>query len=141
MQRAASYPKTEADQSRTYALIGSLLLLGLSYVLLLAAPIVSKQLRSFAGGHANLGAIESWLPAACVSGLVLGGGAALMFVLVQIAREVSDRGIPVLISNHATHYTRGIYAPAERHEFPVRRFISCNGQRRIKTAEVLALFS
>lgn len=61
--------------------------------------------------------------------------------LVQIAREVSARGIPVLISNHATHYTRGIYAPAERHEFPVRRFISCNGQRRIKTAEVLALFS
>lgn len=91
MQRAASYSRTEADQSRTYALVGSLLLLGLSYVLLLAAPVVSRQLRTFAGGHTNLGAIESWLPAACVSGLVLGGGAALMFVLVQIAREAERR--------------------------------------------------
>jgi hypothetical protein len=91
MQRAASYSRTEAEQSKTYALIGSLLLLGLSYVLLLAAPVVSRQLRSFAGGHTNLGAIESWLPAACVSGLVLGGGAALMFVLVQIAREAERR--------------------------------------------------
>jgi hypothetical protein len=91
MQRAASYARSEADQSRTYALIGSLLLLGLSYVLLLAAPVVSRQLRTFAGGHTNLGTIESWLPAACVSGLVLGGGAALMFVLVQIAREAERR--------------------------------------------------
>jgi succinate dehydrogenase hydrophobic anchor subunit len=91
MQRAASYSRAEADHSKTYALVGSLLLLGLSYVLLLAAPVVSRQLRTFAGGHTNLGAIESWLPAACVSGLVLGGGAALMFVLVQIAREAERR--------------------------------------------------
>jgi hypothetical protein len=91
MQRAATYSRAEADQSRTYALVGSLLLLGLSYVLLLAAPVVSRQLRTFAGGHTDLGAIESWLPAACVSGLVLGGGAALMFVLVQIAREAERR--------------------------------------------------
>jgi DNA adenine methylase len=61
--------------------------------------------------------------------------------LARVAAELSERGVPVLISNHATEFTRRIYSPAERHVFAVRRFISCNGQRRIKTDEVLALFS
>jgi DNA adenine methylase len=61
--------------------------------------------------------------------------------LARIAVELAGTGVPVLVSNHATEFTQRIYAPAERHVFPVRRFISCNGQRRIKTDEVLALFS
>lgn len=61
--------------------------------------------------------------------------------LADVAADLAKRGVPVLISNHATDFTRRIYGPAERHVFPVRRFISCNGQRRIKTDEVLALFS
>lgn len=60
--------------------------------------------------------------------------------LARTAEELAAHGVPVLVSNHATDFTRRIYAPAERHVFPVRRLISCNGQRRVKTDEVLALF-
>jgi DNA adenine methylase len=61
--------------------------------------------------------------------------------LARAAEELAGRGVPVLVSNHATEFTRRIYAPAKRHVFSVRRLISCNGQRRLKTDEVLALFS
>jgi DNA adenine methylase len=61
--------------------------------------------------------------------------------LARVAAELARAGVPVLVSNHATEFTRRIYAPAERHIFSVRRFISCNGRRRIKTDEVLALFT
>ena len=61
--------------------------------------------------------------------------------LARIAADLAKLGVPVLVSNHATEFTRRIYEPAKRHVFAVRRFISCNGQRRIKTDEVLALFS
>lgn len=63
-------------------------------------------------------------------------------LLAEIATQAADRGIPVLISNHKTETTDRYYRPATRRDyFQVRRFISCNGEKREDVREVLALFS
>jgi DNA adenine methylase len=62
--------------------------------------------------------------------------------LVDSAKQVAAKGIPVLISNHKTEFTDKIYEPAKQHSyFMVRRFISCNGSKRKSAGEVLALFA
>ena len=62
--------------------------------------------------------------------------------LAQLAEETARRGIPVLISNHNTRFTQQTYHMAtHRDTFQVRRYISCNGERRQNAGEVLALFS
>lgn len=62
--------------------------------------------------------------------------------LAQAAQEAADRGIPVLLSNHDTPFTRAIYAQASTIEaFPVQRFISAKGDQREKAGELLSLFS
>ena len=90
MQRTASYPAVP-EQPRTLAIAGSLLLVSLSYVLLLAAPVISRHFGAFALGQGGLKTLESWLPLACGAGLVLGGASALVFVLTQITREAQRR--------------------------------------------------
>ncbi len=60
--------------------------------------------------------------------------------LAELAKELAQKGIPVLISNHATKFTRDIYADSEYEIFSVRRFISCNGKKRQKIDEILALY-
>ncbi len=61
--------------------------------------------------------------------------------LAELAAETAARGIPVLISNHDTPFTREAYARAtELDSFPVHRSISCNGARRQAARELLALF-
>ena len=61
--------------------------------------------------------------------------------LAELAAETAARGIPVLISNHDTPFTRKAYAAAtELDSFPVHRSISCNGARREAARELLALF-
>jgi len=61
--------------------------------------------------------------------------------LAELAAETAARGIPVLISNHDTPFTREAYAnAAELDSFPVHRSISCNGARREAARELLALF-
>jgi DNA adenine methylase len=60
--------------------------------------------------------------------------------LVQLAVELSQRGIPVLISNHDTDFTNSVYKMAKITRLQVRRFISCDGANRSKVGEVLALF-
>lgn len=61
--------------------------------------------------------------------------------LATLAEELATRGIPVIISNHDTPFTRTAYAKATRAEyFPVQRFISCDGANRNKVDEVLAIF-
>lgn len=61
--------------------------------------------------------------------------------LAELAQACAQRGIPVLISNHNTAYTRKIYQPATRRKpFQVQRYISCNGEKRNSAGEVLALF-
>jgi DNA adenine methylase len=60
--------------------------------------------------------------------------------LAKLARELADRGVPVLISNHDTKFTLDAYKSASINQFDVQRFISCNGDNRGKAGEVLALF-
>lgn len=51
------------------------------------------------------------------------------------------RGIPVLISNHETEFTNNIYHKANLSRIQVSRFISQNGSRRGKVAELLATYT
>ncbi len=60
--------------------------------------------------------------------------------LAQLAEETAARGIPVIISNHLTEFTREIYKNAQLSTFSVRRSISCKGDQREQASEVLALF-
>ena len=61
--------------------------------------------------------------------------------LAHLAEQAASRGIPVLISNHNTHFTQQAYqAATQRKTFQVQRYISCNGEKRQNAGEVLALF-
>ncbi len=63
-------------------------------------------------------------------------------LLARLAAETAARGIPVLISNHDTPFTRKAYAAARSLDaFSVHRSISCNTARRQAAGEVLALFA
>ncbi|MET0342425.1 MAG: hypothetical protein ABW252_15580 [Polyangiales bacterium] len=68
-----------------------MLLLGISYLLLTAAPAVSQQLRGVVGSGGSGGAVALWALTLAAVGLLVGGGAALMFVLVQLAADVRRR--------------------------------------------------
>lgn len=62
--------------------------------------------------------------------------------LVQCALKANRDGIPTLISNHFTPFTKELYASAHKKElFSVQRSISQNGKKRNKVEEVLALYS
>ena len=60
--------------------------------------------------------------------------------LATLAEDLSGRGIPVIISNHDTPFTKQAYRKARLTHFDVRRFISRNGNSRGKAQELLALF-
>lgn len=60
--------------------------------------------------------------------------------LAELARQLAGRGVPVLISNHATEFTLSVYQAAKIELFEVQRYISCDGANRGKVKEVLALF-
>jgi len=60
--------------------------------------------------------------------------------LATYAQKLAGRGVPVLISNHATDFTLKAYKSAKIELFDVQRFISCNGSNRGKAGEILALF-
>lgn len=59
----------------------------------------------------------------------------------RAAHAAHKRGIPVLISNHDTDLTRLLYEDASLQSLQVARFISQNGAKRGKVAELLALYS
>lgn len=61
--------------------------------------------------------------------------------LSDLAVRLKEKGIPVLISNHNTPWTRASYASAMIGEFDVQRFISADSANRHKASELLALFS
>lgn len=62
--------------------------------------------------------------------------------LADLAEQARQKGVPVLISNHNTTFTRQAYRRAnDIKRFAVRRFISCNGSKRQNAGELLALFS
>ena len=61
--------------------------------------------------------------------------------LADLANEISAKGIPIIISNHNTSFTRKAYDKANKiTKFHVQRFISCNGKKRRTAGELLALF-
>ena len=57
------------------------------------------------------------------------------------AKALQLRGIPVIISNHDTVFTRAIYSQAVVTGFDVQRFISRDAGNRAKAAELLAVFA
>lgn len=62
--------------------------------------------------------------------------------LAEVSRKAANRGVVVIISNHDTPYTRDLYASAsELVGVMVQRNISCNGDRRTKARELIAVFS
>ncbi|MFO7592704.1 MAG: Dam family site-specific DNA-(adenine-N6)-methyltransferase [Pseudomonadota bacterium] len=61
--------------------------------------------------------------------------------LASLSEKAAERGIPVLISNHNTAFAREIYHKARLHRFFVQRNISCDGKKRNKAGELLALYS
>lgn len=61
--------------------------------------------------------------------------------LAEAAAAAARRGVPVLISNHDTKFTHAIYAAAAVVEsLEVQRYISCQGHKRQKVGELLALY-
>ncbi|OOE65663.1 adenine-specific DNA-methyltransferase [Salinivibrio kushneri] len=63
-------------------------------------------------------------------------------LLAEQAEQASvSQGVPVLISNHDTPYTRRLYRGASFNVVKVKRTISRNGQGRNKVDELLALFA
>ena len=60
--------------------------------------------------------------------------------LAELASEISQQGIPVIISNHNTKFTRQAYAGAKFKKFTVQRYISCDSKNRNKAKELLAIF-
>jgi DNA adenine methylase len=61
--------------------------------------------------------------------------------LAEIAKEIAKQGVTVIISNHATEFTKAIYQPAHLIPFAVQRFISCKAAKRNEVTEILAVFS
>ncbi len=61
-------------------------------------------------------------------------------LLAELAEGLSERGIPVLISNHDTPFVQLAYKKALLSSFEVRRSISCKADQRGRVKEVLALF-
>jgi len=67
-------------------------------------------------------------------------GAKEQIRLAELARELQARGIPVVISNHDTEFTRSIYEGATIESFGVQRNISRDGKNRVQAPELLATF-
>lgn len=62
-------------------------------------------------------------------------------LLAAQAEILANKGIPVIISNHDTAFTRQIYRHANLHTIQVKRLISCKVNERKKVAELIAVFS
>ncbi|KTD62670.1 Dam family site-specific DNA-(adenine-N6)-methyltransferase [Legionella shakespearei] len=60
--------------------------------------------------------------------------------LAELARETAAKGIPVIISNHDTEFTRQHYHGAEIKSFRVSRMINCQGDLRQPVNELVAVF-
>jgi DNA adenine methylase len=60
--------------------------------------------------------------------------------LAAYAKKLTEQGIPVIISNHNTEFTRAIYSEAKLTSFDVQRFISSDFSNRNKAAELIAVY-
>jgi DNA adenine methylase len=70
-----------------------------------------------------------------------GFGSKEQEILANAAYSLKKRGIPVVISNHDTAFTRAMYSSANIHAFDVQRFISRDVNNRGKAAELIAVFA
>lgn len=72
-----------------------------------------------------------------------GGGFTLVQqeALAERAKQAQAHGVPVLISNHDTEFTRTIYQGAALTSIKVQRSIGQNAHSRVKVNELLALFA
>ena len=61
--------------------------------------------------------------------------------LAELAGDLSDRGVRVIISNHNTPEIRNLYKQAKITRFEVPRFISQDTSNRNKASEILAIFN
>ena len=61
-------------------------------------------------------------------------------LFAERAKQAQARGVPVLISNHDTPFTRQIYQGARFKSIKVQRSIGQNATSRVKVDELLALF-
>jgi len=61
-------------------------------------------------------------------------------VLANSAKTLTLSGIPVVISNHDTEFTRLIYEDAKIQSFDVQRFISSDFKNRNKAPELIACY-
>lgn len=61
--------------------------------------------------------------------------------LAELARTTAAKGIPVIISNHDTDFTRHHYQKAEIVSFKVARWINCKANRRQPAKELVAVFN
>lgn len=60
--------------------------------------------------------------------------------LAELAVEMKEQGVPVLISNHDTDFTRKIYQSAQMQSIQVQRSIGQKADSRVKVGELFALF-
>ena len=60
--------------------------------------------------------------------------------LTALAQQTAARGIPVIISNHDTPFTREQYRDSDMQFFSVKRSISCKGNQRKLVNELIAVF-
>lgn len=80
-------------------------------------------------------------PTASFDGYAAGGFSARdQRDMAELCVELSRRGVPVLVSNHDTPFTRDIYKDAEIEAIDVRRSIAAASGSRGKAPEVLASF-
>lgn len=61
--------------------------------------------------------------------------------LAELASKTASIGIPVLISNHDTPFTRYHYRNAQINSFSVPRWINCRADKRQPVKELIAVFS
>ncbi|MBT4963685.1 MAG: Dam family site-specific DNA-(adenine-N6)-methyltransferase [Francisellaceae bacterium] len=58
--------------------------------------------------------------------------------LAQIAQELAQNNVSIILSNHSTEYTKKMYAQSIIHEFYAPRLISCKTRKKVK--ELIAVF-
>jgi len=62
-------------------------------------------------------------------------------LLAQLAEDLANKNITVIISNHDTACSRKLYQNATIHSFPVKRTISCQVNSRKPVHELIAIFN
>lgn len=77
--------------SRLWSPLGMPLLLALSYLMLLGAPLFSQRIAPLASAVAESTPLASWVSILCAAGLALGGASALIIVLVALVRDADRR--------------------------------------------------